>query len=338
MAHAACGKPSFGCPGGSGKVRCLRCGLLFSVQAFKVRCCSVSRRSHSGQLGAPAGVQAGPVPHLASDQSSPLRLSLQGLLRKLRLLRNLNPCLEVKRLVLQSLVHAALFWASGVVSPAEADLLALRTEIRSLLSLHFTEEAPWILITAVHGWDFDPLWVRDWRAILAAWRFVATPPLWLETAPIVDACQPWALLVPEASKVMARLNWFASRDGRSIHRIDDSGCLTTVKSDGIVCQLSASGSPKPTSSVESTNVDVCGNRFTVRILHARVACICLSLRAPPAMLSADTNSLGSPDRLLCGAPRLLRLDPHGIGLHSFASPEARLSGASAKVSTPAGRI
>ena len=65
------------------------------------------------------------------------------------------------------------FWASGVVSPAEADLLALRTEIRSLLSLHFTEEAPWILITAVHGWDFDPLWVRDWRAILAAWRFVS---------------------------------------------------------------------------------------------------------------------------------------------------------------------
>ena len=49
---------------------------------------------------------------LASDQSSPLRLSLQGLLRKLRLLRNLNPCLEVKRLVLQSLVHAALFWAT----------------------------------------------------------------------------------------------------------------------------------------------------------------------------------------------------------------------------------
>ena len=116
-----------------------------------------------------------------------------------------------------------MFWASEFTSPAEADLLALRAEIRSLLSLHVTDEAPWVLIAAVHGWQWDPHWVRDWRAILAAWRFVATPPCWL-----ADACQPWATLVPEASSVMAMLGWFTSRDGWSIHRIDDSGCLRTV--------------------------------------------------------------------------------------------------------------
>ena len=49
---------------------------------------------------------------LSCDLSSPLRFSLQGLLRRLRLLRNLNPCLEVK------------IWSTRPCSgPAESHLL-----------------------------------------------------------------------------------------------------------------------------------------------------------------------------------------------------------------------
>ena len=50
---------------------------------------------------------------LGSGLSSPIRFCLQGLLRKLRLLRTLNPSFEVKRLVLQCLVHSAMFWPAA---------------------------------------------------------------------------------------------------------------------------------------------------------------------------------------------------------------------------------
>ena len=160
---------------------------------------------------------------LSCGSTSPLKFCLRHLIRQLRMLRTLNPCLEVKRLVLQTLVHSAMFWASGVTSPSEADMSDLRTEIRALLSLHVTDEAPWVLLAAVHGWQWDPYWIRDWRALIAAWRFVAKPPCWLDTVPLPDTVTPWTTLVPEALSVVTRLGWSVSPDGCSIIRTDDAG-------------------------------------------------------------------------------------------------------------------
>ena len=101
-------------------------------------------------------------------------------------------------------------------------------EIRSLLSLHVTDEAPWVLIAAVHGWQWDPYWIRDWRALLAAWRFVAKPTCWLDTVPLPAACTPWTTLVPEALSVITRLGWSVSPDGRSILRTDDAGGVRAI--------------------------------------------------------------------------------------------------------------
>ena len=92
---------------------------------------------------------------LGSGNAMPLRFSFQKLLRRIRLLRVLNPCLEVKRILVQSLVQAAMFWASGVATVPEAELLAVRQELRSLLSLHVTDEAPWVLIAASFGWQWE---------------------------------------------------------------------------------------------------------------------------------------------------------------------------------------
>ena len=165
---------------------------------------------------------------LGHDLAVPLRFSLKKLLCRLRMLRVLNPCLEVKRIVVQSLVFAAMFWATGVASVHEADLLAVRQELRSLLSLHATDEAPWVLIAAGFGWQWDPLWMRDWAALRAAWRFAATPPAWTETVPLTEACVPWTRLVPEALQVITRLGWYVSVDGRCISRTDDLGVTRSV--------------------------------------------------------------------------------------------------------------
>ena len=171
----------------------------------------------------------GIVLHFNGEHNSLLKLKMRELLLRLRYLRLCRPSLNVAKQVAGSLIASAMVWASGVAMPERQEIDLIRSELWPVLRPHFTDETPWFMVCAIHGWEWDPLWLCQWRALQAAWRFERVPPAWLETVPIADAFPTWMSILPVAAETMAEQGWEVSPRGHAISRVDSQGTLRTFE-------------------------------------------------------------------------------------------------------------
>ena len=145
----------------------------------------------------------GIVLHFNGEQNSLLKLKMRELLLRLRYLRLCRPSLTVAKQVAGSLVASATVWASGVAVPEMQEIDLIRNELKAVLRPHFTDETPWFMVCAIHGWEWDPIWLCQWRALQSAGRFKTKPPAWLETVPISHAYPTWMSVLPVAAQAIA---------------------------------------------------------------------------------------------------------------------------------------
>ena len=131
MAHAAYGQPAVG----SCKIRCLRCSLLFPVQALEVCRRSVPGYSHPCHTCAPEGVQAGPVPGGVGcvwDPTRELPLSCGPVSASTKMAVFSALCLSMRGGVIGvELVHASN--PSGCCTPRRSARLRNRTSVPNAL-------------------------------------------------------------------------------------------------------------------------------------------------------------------------------------------------------------
>ncbi|CAE7304679.1 unnamed protein product, partial [Symbiodinium microadriaticum] len=107
---------------------------------------------------------------LDSGDAGLLKLNVATLQARLRALSILSPPFKVARTVCASLVFAGFAWAAGIAAPTSKDLNAIRLSIHHALRSRITGETPWVLFAEVHGWQWDPKWLLQWRALGAVWR------------------------------------------------------------------------------------------------------------------------------------------------------------------------
>ena len=162
---------------------------------------------------------------VCSQNASLLKLSLQKIRMRLRYLRLLNPSIECKKRIINSLITPTFTWAGGVAQPSKDELKSVKTAIATALSNSVTFEAPWVLLCAVHGWEWDPEWSLAWSALQAAARFHCRPPAWLDTAPLEEALAPWPVVLPRAAQAVRECGWQIVQQGAVIQKRDDSGRL-----------------------------------------------------------------------------------------------------------------
>ena len=196
-----------------------KCGVAQPFQDHTLDALSESRGypvQHSLEI-------LGIVIHFNGETHSLLKLRLRLLVLRLRFLRVCRPSMQVAKQVASSLITSAMVWAAGVAIPDKQELDHIRQELRAVLKPHFTDEAPWFLICAVHGWEFDPAWICQWRALQAAWRFHTNSPEWLDTVPLADAFPRWMQVLPVAAQAIAEHGWEASPTGHEIYRFDVDG-------------------------------------------------------------------------------------------------------------------
>ena len=113
----------------------------------------------------------GVVIDVCTRDSTLLKLSLRMALLRLRYLRTLNPPLDIKRRLIRSLIMPTFTWAAGAAGPSTDELQELKDGILWALRTSVTWEAPWALLCAVHGWDWDPDFALDWAALRIAARY-----------------------------------------------------------------------------------------------------------------------------------------------------------------------
>ena len=171
----------------------------------------------------------GVVLHFDGEHTSLLKLKMRELLLRLRYLRLCRPSLKVAKQVAGSLIASAMVWASGVAVPESQEIDLIRNELRAVLRPHFTDETPWFMVCAIHGWEWDPWWLCQWRALQAAWRFHTNPPTWLDTVPIANAFPTWMSVFPVATQAIADRGWEVSDTGRVITRVDAQGNLRSFE-------------------------------------------------------------------------------------------------------------
>ena len=151
---------------------------------------------------------------LDSGKTGLLKLSGNTLQSRLRALNILNPPFHIARAVCSSLVFAALAWAAGIAAPEAKDLTAVRKSIHRALKPQITGETPWVLLAEVHGWQWDPKWLLQWRALRAVWRNIKSGAY---SGSSVQA------VLPHADSTITDLGWQLELNGAAISRVDDAG-------------------------------------------------------------------------------------------------------------------
>ena len=165
----------------------------------------------------------GVVLQLDDAPDSLLKLQLDLVLCRLRYLRLCSAPIRIKKQVYTSLVVSALTWAAGVALPSLTDVESLRAETQAMLQPQFAKDAPFVLMWAAHGWQFEPQCVLNWRAMQVALRFVTKPPLWLREEESSGVLPSWQVLVPMAAEVCRSQRWTVSQVDSSVARVDDYG-------------------------------------------------------------------------------------------------------------------
>ena len=211
---------------------------LFGFQCRPSKC-AVAQPEHDHTLDGFAAEHCYPITsvleilgivlHFDGSRNSLLKLRMRELLLRLRYLRLCRPPLTVAKQVVGSIIASAMVWASGVAVPEMQELDSIRNELRAVLRPHFTDETPWFMICSIHGWEWDPWWLCQWRALQSAWRFQTAPPAWLESLPIAQAFPTWMSLFPVATQAIAAQGWEASPSGNAITRVDPQGVVRTFE-------------------------------------------------------------------------------------------------------------
>ena len=160
---------------------------------------------------------------LDGSPDSLLKLQLDLVLCRLRYLRLCSASVRVKKLVYSSLVTSVLTWAAGVALPDPKEVARVRADTQAMLQPQLAKDAPFVLVWAAHGWQFEPQCVLNWRAVQVALRVVARPPVWLREEEPSGTLPPWQQLVPVAADVCRHLGWTLSQAGSAITRVDDYG-------------------------------------------------------------------------------------------------------------------
>ena len=171
----------------------------------------------------------GVVIDVCTRDSTLLKLSLRMALLRLRYLRTLNPPLDIKRRLIRSLIMPTFTWAAGAAGPSTDELQELKDGILWALRTSVTWEAPWALLCAVHGWDWDPDFALDWAALRIAARYWCRPPPWLDHIPVCEAVLPWTVFLPQARQVVDRCGWQVTEGGGAIQRHDDEHNVRTFR-------------------------------------------------------------------------------------------------------------
>ena len=133
----------------------------------------------------------------------------------------LDPSIECKKRLIKSLIMPALTWATGVARRPEQEIKAFRSGIMSVLRTSVTREAPWVVLCATHGWDWDPQFALDWASPRTACRCYCWPPAWLVHVPLQEGILPWTVFVPQASDAVRRCGWGITPDESAVQRRDD---------------------------------------------------------------------------------------------------------------------
>ena len=150
---------------------------------------------------------------LDSGDAGLLKLNVATLQARLRALSILSPPFKVARTVCASLVFAGFAWAAGIAAPTSKDLNAIRLSIHHALRSRITGETPWVLFAEVHGWQWDPKWLLQWRALGAVWRHLKN----------ARSDGPLQALLPHAASTLLDLGWQMEPSGDAVSRVDDVG-------------------------------------------------------------------------------------------------------------------
>ena len=144
---------------------------------------------------------------------------------RLRALRILDPGIGRKKRLTQSLIMPAFTWAAGVARPSQQELKELKDGILWMLRTSVTREAPWVVLCAAHGWDWDPHFALEWASLRTACRCHCRPPAWLDEVPLAEGVMPWTIFVPHASDALRKCGWGLTLRESTIKRRDDDNGL-----------------------------------------------------------------------------------------------------------------
>ena len=171
----------------------------------------------------------GIVIDVGTGASMLLKLNLRKVILRLRYLRMLNPPLDIKRSLIRSLIIPTFVWAAGAARPLREELCEIKAGILWALRTSVTREAPWPLLCAVHGWEWDPDFALDWAALSHASRYWCNPPPWLDHIPVCEAVLSWTVFLPQARDVLQRCGWHVVEGGGAIQRRDDDQNVRTFR-------------------------------------------------------------------------------------------------------------
>ncbi|CAE7228019.1 Ptchd3 [Symbiodinium sp. CCMP2592] len=166
---------------------------------------------------------------LTTAQCVPLKLNLDKVKWRLRYLKRVGVNLTLQKLLLSSLVSAALFWAGGVAKPSDEDLKSVTNELYFFLQGSFLREAPKVLIHELMGWRSEPQFACDIAAFQAVTRHLSRTPEWRDQVPLTEAFDNWQDVLPLAAQAVVRCGWQVVRHGRALQRVDDQGRVRTFE-------------------------------------------------------------------------------------------------------------
>ncbi|CAE7273822.1 unnamed protein product [Symbiodinium necroappetens] len=154
---------------------------------------------------------------------SPLKLSLDKVVWRLRYLKLLPVPLKRKTQLLWTLAYSSVYWCAGVAAPAPEVFGLLRHEALAIFNSSFPPEVPQFLKHTLLGWNTDPDFLLQYTALRKAAKLVTHRPAWLDEVPLTEGVDPWTVQLPTAQLALEQLGWQALPQGAGIQRLDSTG-------------------------------------------------------------------------------------------------------------------
>ncbi|CAE7672255.1 unnamed protein product [Symbiodinium pilosum] len=133
--------------------------------------------------------------------------------------------LELKQLMMRTLVLPLATWAGGFARIEPEDLSALDSEATWLLGKRNVCDAARVVLCEVAGWESWPTFAYQQAALREAIRLQSVGPVWIEDAPLTLAARKWFDFLPVTKDVVRSLGWWPDPAGSFLYRSDSTGCV-----------------------------------------------------------------------------------------------------------------
>ena len=140
--------------------------------------------------------------------------------RRMNLIAAACQSVNVKQLLMRTLVLPMATWAGGFARIEPPDLSALGHAHLMVLNRWNNVDTPPVVLHEVAGWSGHPQFAYWWAALTEAIRLHSCPPVWMAAAPVQLARLKWPDLLPVTKEVLHSLQWWEEQDGCFICRRD----------------------------------------------------------------------------------------------------------------------